>query len=172
MLIEARLTGWFRVSLYALPWVSPNITKLSLPAVPYSITSSAKVDRLWSSVFYGFHLFNFIYSGIRKRHLWAFPWASCINCLNMCRIPTGFASGWRCCFVFRAPFDSIYISVLSHSPHFIVDLERESLLFGEPYSRRRLFIRFIRLLRPSLLPKIVYLVSLLLFSPIYHFIAF
>ena len=124
MLIDARLTGWFGALFYALPWVSPNFTKLSLSVAPYSITSSDKVNWLWSSVFCDFHLFNFIYSGTRKRHLWAFPRASCINCLNTCRIPTGSTSGRGCHFVFRAPFDSIYTLVFFHPPHFIVDLER------------------------------------------------
>ena len=110
VLIDARLMGWFGASLYTLPWVSPNITKLSLSAIPYSITSSAKVDGLWSSVFY-LYLFNCIYSGIRKRHLWMFPRAPCINFLNTCHIPTWSASRRRCRFIFHAPFNSIYISV-------------------------------------------------------------
>ena len=129
MLIDARLTSWFGTSLYALSWVSSNITKLSLSIAPYFITSSAKVDRLWTSIFCDFHLFNFIYSGIRKKHLWAFPRAACINCLNMWRIPTGSTSGRRCRFVFYAPFNSIYISALSHSSHFIVDRERELIVW-------------------------------------------
>ena len=132
MLIDTRPTGLFKVSLYALPWVSPNITKLPLSAAPYSITSTAKVDGLWSLVF-DFYLFNCIYSGIRKRHLWMFPRAPCINFLNTCHIPTWSASRRRCRFIFHAPFNSIYISVFFffHSPHFIADPERESLLFEE-----------------------------------------
>ena len=159
MLIDTRPTGLFRVSLYALPCVSPNITKLPLSAAPYSITSSAKVDGLWSSVFY-LYLFNCIYSGIRKRHLWMFPWAPCINCLNTCRIPTGSTFGRGCNFVFRAPFDSIYTSIFSFSPFYCRFRERELTAWRTllPSSF------FIRLLRPSLLPETVFLVSLLFFS--------
>ena len=167
MLIDTRLAGLFGVLLYALPCVSPNITKLPLLAAPCSITSSAKVDGLWSSIF-DLYLFNCIYSGIRKRHLWMFPQAPCINCLNMCRTPTRSASGRGCRFVFRAPFDSIYISVFSFSPFYCRSTERELTV------RRTLFPLsfFFRLLSPSLFPETVYLVSLLFFSPIYHFIAF
>ena len=159
VLTDTRPTGWFGASLYALPWVSPNITKLSLTAAPYSITLSTKVDGLWSSVFY-LYLFNCIYSGIRKRHLWMFPWAPCINCLNTCRIPTGSASGQRCHFVFHATFDSIYTSVFSFSPFYCRFRERELTAWRTllPSSF------FIRLLRPSLLPETVFLVSLLFFS--------
>ena len=163
--------GWFGTSLYALSWVSSNITKLSLLVAPYSITSSAKVDGLWSSVFYDFHLFNFIYSGIRKRPLWAFPRGAYINCLNMCRIPIGSASRRGCRFIFHAPFNYIYISQFFPILPILLSIKRENLLFGEPCSRR-LFTLFIRLLRPSLLLETVYLVSLLFFSHIYHFPCF
>ena len=167
MLIDARLTGWFGVSLYTLPWVSPNITKLSLLAAPYSITSSTKVDELWSSIFCDFHLLNFIYSGTsRKRHLWAFPRASCINCLNMCRILTGSVSGWGCHFVFRAPFDSIYTSVFLSSPFYCRSRERaycaENLA---PFVFLHPFIETVTSSRDRLLGKSFF------FSPIYHFIA-
>ena len=171
MLIDARLTGWFGTSLYALSWVSSSITKLSLSVASYFITSSAKVDRLWSSIFCDFHLFNCIYSRIRKKHLWAFPQLACINCLNMWCIPTSSASGRGCRFVFHAPFNSIYISQFFPILPILFSIQRESLLFGE-LCFRRLFTLFIHLLRPSLLPETVCLVSLLFFSPIYHFLRF
>ena len=103
------------------------------------------------------------------KHLWAFPQAACINCLNMWHILIGFTSGQGCRFVFCAPFNLYICQFLLNFSHFIVDLERELVFLRTSLSLffyiLQSFVETVTSPRDCLFGK-----SSLLFS--YHFFCF